>query len=210
MVLPSQPPHPPNSSNKNHHDPCKKPPELSIMWHEKGRLLNKSPGWRNDYRHKKHGLCMTKEGSPAISGKTFFCVPWIHAINATSRRLNAHTVNQPCPKVLFPSLPTIQKCQVVPRLSSGLKQLFLKQNPFALSVTCWTDACSQNAAQIRLNQFWLPLLYTNMQSYPSRLWPLKCHILFCFMLVIPVGCKNSQRSDYFRLLNWKPSKTYQK
>lgn len=50
---------------------------------------------------------------------------------------------------------------------------------------------SQNAAWTRLKQFWLPLLYTNMQNYPSRLWSLKCHTPFCFMLLIPVDSKNT-------------------
>lgn len=50
---------------------------------------------------------------------------------------------------------------------------------------------SQRAAWTRFNQSWLPLLDTNMQNSPSSLWSLKCHIPFCFMLLIPVDCENT-------------------
>lgn len=91
----------------------------------------------------KSMVCMwsdAKEGFQQF--KAYFWVPRIHAINASSRRLNTdyvHTVKQPPHKSLFLHHPQYRKCCVVPGLSSGAKQLFLKQTPAAALVTCSTD-----------------------------------------------------------------------
>ena len=105
------------------------------------REVTRQKAWLKKLLHNERGRHTTRcQGRfSAIPGKAFFWVPGIRAINATSRRLSAHTVKQPCPRALFPWPPTVQKCRAVPRLSSGAERLLPKQNPAAVSAACSTD-----------------------------------------------------------------------
>lgn len=84
---------------------------------------------------------------------------------------------------------TVQKCWVVPGLFWS--ETTLSERKPSCCFSNLLKSHSKSAAWARFNQFWLPLLYTNMQNYPSRLWSLKRHISFCFMLLIPVDCENT-------------------
>lgn len=135
----------------------------------------------------------------AIPGKVFFLVPWIHAINVSSRRLNACTVKQPCPQVLL-SIVTHSTEMLGCSWALFWSETTLFERKSSCCFSNLLKSHSQSAAWTRLNQFWLPLLYTNMQNYPSRLWSLKCHVPFCFMLLMPVDCKNTPVLRLFQTL----------
>lgn len=114
-----------------------------------------------------------------------------HLINATSRRLNTHTIKQPCPQVLFSVIThniEMSGCSWVLFWSQRTRP----ETKPSCSLGNSLNRHSQNAVRTKPNQFWLPLLLTNMQSHPSRPWPLKCHIPFCF---IQGGCKKTPKSS---------------
>lgn len=132
---------------------------------KKGRLLDKRLGYWNDCRHKEHGMHMIRcQGRfSAIPGKAFFWLPRIHAINATSGRLNARTVQQPCPQVLF-SIITHSTEMLGCSWALFWSERTLPETKPSCSFGNLLKRPSQNAARTRLNQFWLPLRYTNVQS----------------------------------------------
>lgn len=133
---------------------------------------------RTDCRHEEHGMLRwpydqmpRKVFSNSRQGFFFFLVPWIHAINVSSRRLNACTVEQPCPQVLL-SIVTHSTEMLGCSWALFWSETTLFERKSSCCFSNLLKSHSQSAAWTRLNQFWLPLLYTNMQNYPSRLWSL--------------------------------------
>lgn len=95
----------------------------------------------------KSMVCRCQGRLSAIPGKAYFGVPWFMLQMPPTEDSILTPSSSFAHKSFFLSSPTTQKCQVAPRRSSGVKELFLKQNPAAVLVTRSTDTPKMQCGQ---------------------------------------------------------------